>query len=286
MPTGTGPLIDAADLRELLASGEPPVVADCRFALADPAAGEAAYRKGHLPGAVYLHLERELSAPRRASGGRHPLPLAEDFAASMRRIGLGHDRLLVACDDSRGAFAARLWWLARYFGHDRVCVLDGGLGAWIRAGLPLVDEIPAPRAGDFQARPREQMRIDFETLAPLVARAGVVLADSREARRFAGIEEPIDPVAGHVPGAINRPWADATRAEDGRFLDAPAQLARWRDVDASKLVVYCGSGVTACANLLSLEIAGLSGARLYPGSWSDWCSRPGAPVARGAGVSG
>lgn len=282
MLTTQGPLIDAGRLHELLEGVEPPVVADCRFALADPAAGEAAYREAHVPTAVYLHLERDLSAPRAATGGRHPPPAPADFASAMRRAGLSSGRLLVAYDDSRGAFAARLWWLARYFGHDRVCVLDGGIGAWTRAGLPLETSVPVPRAGDFTARPRERMRIDYEALAPLVSGREVVLVDSREPRRYAGLEEPIDPLAGHVPGALNRPWAGATREQDGCFLDAHAQRERWQGVDTQKLVVYCGSGVTACVNLLSLELAGIRGARLYPGSWSDWCSRPGAPLEREA----
>jgi thiosulfate/3-mercaptopyruvate sulfurtransferase len=276
----TGPLIDAQRLHVLLAGAHPPLVADCRFALADPAAGEAAYREAHIPSAVYLHLERDLSGPVAANGGRHPLPSPEAFGRTMRRIGLDAGRLVVACDDSRGAFAARLWWLARYFGHERVCVLDGGVNAWIRAGLPLDGAIPAPAAGNFEPSPRAAMRIDYEELAPRVAAGTLALVDSREPRRFAGLEEPIDPVAGHVPGAQNRPWVGATREADGCFLDPAAQAERWRGVPKQELVVYCGSGVTACVNLLSLELAGIGGARLYPGSWSDWCARPGAPIAR------
>jgi len=282
MTPGTEPLIDAHRLHALLAGPRPPLVADCRFALADPAAGEAAYREAHIPGAVYLHLERDLSAPAGQTGGRHPLPSPEEFGRTMRRIGLDAGRLLVACDDSRGAFAARLWWLARYFGHAAVCVLDGGVGAWTRAGFALDAAIPAPAPGNFRPCPHPEMRIDYEELAPRVGRGTVTLVDSREPRRFAGLEEPIDPVAGHMPGALNRPWADATGEVDGRFRDAAAQAARWRGVATEDLVVYCGSGVTACVNLLSLELAGIRGARLYPGSWSDWCARPGAPVARGA----
>ena len=282
MTPHTEPLIDAHRLHALLAGSCPPLVADCRFALADPGAGEAAYREAHIPGAVYLHLERDLSAPAGPTGGRHPLPSPEEFGRTMRRIGLDGGRLLVACDDSRGAFAARLWWLARYFGHAPVCVLDGGVGAWIRAGFALDAAIPVPAPGNFRPCPHPGMRIDYEELAPRVGRGTVALVDSREPRRFAGLEEPIDPVAGHVPGALNRPWADATGEADGRFRDAAAQAARWRGVATQDLVVYCGSGVTACVNLLSLELAGIRGARLYPGSWSDWCARPGAPVARGA----
>ncbi len=272
-------LIGAAELARRLGSAAPPVVADCRFALADPGAGEKAWREAHIPGSHYLHLERDLSGPRAATGGRHPLPEPAAFSAVMRRIGLDSDRLLVVLDDSRAAFAARLWWLARYFGHGEVRVLDGGLRVWREQGLPLSADPPLARAGNFTARPDPRMRVDFEFV--VAAAPGTVLVDAREARRFAGLEEPIDPLAGHIPGACNRPWIEATR-EDGSFLGADEQAARWRDLPrAAEPVVYCGSGVTACVNLLSLELAGIPGARLYPGSWSDWCSRPGVPVARG-----
>ncbi len=189
MTAFTGPLIDPQRLHVLLAGAQPPLVADCRFALADPAAGEAAYREAHIPCAVYLHLERDLSGPSGPTGGRHPLPSPEAFGRTLRRVGLDAGRLLVACDDSRGAFAARLWWLARYFGHERVCVLDGGVSAWTRAGLPLDGAIPAPPAGDFEPRPRAAMRIDYEELAPRVAAGTLALVDAREPRRFAGLEE-------------------------------------------------------------------------------------------------
>ncbi|MBP8925360.1 MAG: sulfurtransferase [Pseudomonadales bacterium] len=274
-------LIEARELARLLAEAAPPVVADCRFALSDPDAGERAWREAHIPGSHYLHLERDLSAPRAATGGRHPLPGAAEFAVVMRRIGLDSDRLLVVLDESRSAFAARLWWLARYFGHPRVRVLDGGLRAWREQGLELGVAPPLARVGNFTAHPEPRRQVDFDFVA--TAPPGTILVDAREPRRFAGLEEPIDPVAGHIPGACNRPWFEATR-EDGGFLDAESQTARWRDLPRdAEPVVYCGSGVTACVNLLSLELAGISGGRLYPGSWSDWCSRPGAPVERSKG---
>ena len=274
-------LIEARELARLLAEAAPPVVADCRFALSDPDAGERAWREAHIPGSHYLHLERDLSAPRAATGGRHPLPGAAEFAVVMRRIGLDSDRLLVVLDESRSAFAARLWWLARYFGHPRVRVLDGGLRAWREQGLELGVAPPLARVGNFTAHPEPRRQVDFDFVA--TAPPGTILVDAREPRRFAGLEEPIDPVAGHIPGAGNRPWFEATR-EDGGFLDAESQTARWRDLPRdAEPVVYCGSGVTACVNLLSLELAGISGGRLYPGSWSDWCSRPGAPVERSKG---
>lgn len=276
------PLIDPAALCALLDSPEPPLIADCRFALADPGLGERQYAEGHLPGARYVHLERDLSAPRGAVGGRHPLPPLADFAALLRRHGLDAGRRVVAYDDSRGAYAARLWWMLRQAGHDAVQVLDGGIGAWRAAGLALeTAPPPVPPAGDFVARPRTHMQIGHEELRAALGSGALCVVDAREPRRYAGLEEPIDPVAGHVPGAVNRPWMDATGA-DGRFLPPAAQRARFEALgEPGRIVVYCGSGVTACVDLLALELAGLGGARLYPGSWSDWCDRSG-PVERGS----
>ena len=275
-------LIEVQELADLIAAGTGPVVADCRFALTDPAAGERAWREAHIPGAHYLHLARDLSGPRAGVGGRHPLPDARHFTATMRRIGLDAGRLLVACDASRGAYAARLWWLARHFGHASVRFLDGGWDAWCAAGLARDALQPVAAAGNFTARADARARVDYDELVQMrVSGAAPRLIDSREARRYQGLEEPIDPVAGHIPGAANRPWAEATDA-GGFFLDEAAHAARWRGLGpASGLVVYCGSGVTACVNLVSLALAGLDGARLYPGSWSDWCSRMGAPIATG-----
>lgn len=275
-------LITPVELASLLDSEDPPVIADCRFALTDPGGGERAWAEAHLPGAHYLHLDRDLAAPRAALGGRHPLPDAASFAARMRAIGLSAGRLLVAYDDSRGAFAARLWWLARYFGHEAVRVLDGGWGAWRAAGLPVTAAPPAAAQGNFVARPDPERCIDYAALQRRRAAGDVQLVDSRDPARYAGSEETIDPVAGHIPGARNMPWGSATGA-DGCFLDAEAQRRRWAALhDQRALVVYCGSGVTACVNLLSLALAGEEDALLYPGSWSDWCARPDAPVARGA----
>lgn len=252
------------------------VVIDCRFALADPGAGESQYRAAHIPGSHYLHLERDLSAARAAHGGRHPLPAPADFAARLAALGVNSEppSLVVACDDGHGAFAARLWWLLRWCGHDRVRVLDGGFRAWTEAGLPVSAQIPQPVPGRFAARPRPAMVADVEQVKALRGRPGVALVDSREERRYLGLEEPIDPVAGHIEGAVNHPWQQSLGA-DGLFRAPDEQRQRWGVVAREKeIVVYCGSGVTACANLLSLAEIGRGDARLYAGSWSDWCSYP------------
>jgi len=276
-------LIGPEELASLLSGEDPPVVADCRFVLGDPQAGERAYAEAHIEGAHYLHLDRDLSGPRAATGGRHPLPAAEVFAATLARIGVGAGRLLVAYDDSRGAYAARLWWLARHFGHAEVCLLDGGWGHWRAGGLPVSSAVPAP-ASPLARRPLQatpEGTIDFEALADEARRRSLCVVDSRDPARYSGAEEPIDPVGGHIPGARNLPWGGVC-GEDGRFRAPAAQRERWAETGDSPVVVYCGSGVTACVNLFSRALAGFAGDRLYPGSWSDWSSRPGAPVATGS----
>jgi thiosulfate/3-mercaptopyruvate sulfurtransferase len=274
-------LMEALELHSLLQCGDPVVIADCRFSLADPAAGEIRYAESHIPSAAYVHLDRDLAAPRAQTGGRHPLPGAAAFQSAMQRIGLDQNSLLVAYDDSRGSFAARLWWLARYFGHTQVCLLNGGIAAWSKAGLALDRQVPVMRQGNFVARENTAMVVNHDAVRLASDNGSFTLIDAREARRFQGIEEPIDPVAGHIPGAINRPWADAVDG-GGRFLAREKQAARWHGVgDGAEVMMYCGSGVTACVNLLSMELAGLPGGRLYAGSWSDWISYANAPVATG-----
>lgn len=274
-------LITCNALSALMERPSPPVVADCRFLLGDPQSGERAYAQAHVPGAHYLHLDRDLSGPRGATGGRHPLPSPDAFGATLARIGLAPGRLLVAYDDSRGAWAARLWWLVRHFGHPEVCLLDGGWSHWVARGLPVSTDSPAPASGRRELRATAGDTVDFDELSDETSRRRCRLIDSRDASRYAGAEEPIDPVGGHIPGALNRPWGGACGA-DGRFLDAAGQRARWDATGEDPVVVYCGSGVTACVNLFSRALAGFSGDRLYPGSWSDWSSRPGAPVAVGS----
>lgn len=250
------------------------VVVDCRFALMQPALGQQHYETSHIPEAHYLDLNRDLAAPVAQHGGRHPLPDLEQLAAKLAAIGIDSEppTLVVAYDDSRFAFAARLWWLLRYLGHDRVAVLDGGFQAWQQAGYTVTTEIPKPRSGNFVPRPQPQQVVDITTVKARKDLPGVVLVDSREADRYRGEREPIDPVAGHIPGAINYPWQDVTD-DQGKVKPIAEHQHRWSALqDAQEILVYCGSGVTACVNLLSLALAGIDTGKLYVGSWSDWCS--------------
>jgi thiosulfate/3-mercaptopyruvate sulfurtransferase len=269
------PVISVTELAAMIADGDKIVVADCRFDPFAPEAGPAAYAQGHIEGAHYLHLMRDLAGPAGETGGHAPVPTPENFTALMRRIGLDSDSLLVAYDGGGLAAASRLWWLARYFGHARVAVLDGGMAAWQAAGLPL----KTTGEGNFTACTIHSMRVDFEDLRDPDNRP--LLIDARDAPRYAGTEERVEPLAGHIPGAVNMPYQELL-GPDGLLLDAEAQRDRWQWLETGNQqpVVYCGSGITACVNLLSLELAGVKGARMYPGSWSDWCQQ-GGEVATG-----
>jgi thiosulfate/3-mercaptopyruvate sulfurtransferase len=249
------------------------VIIDCRFDLAQPTLGQQQYATSHLPGAVYLDLNRDLSSPVQRHGGRHPLPDSQELANKLANLGVVQgETLVVAYDDSRFAFAARLWWLLRYLGHDRVAVLDGGFKTWEKLGYPTTAEIPEPRSGSFSPQERSELLVNIEAVKSWKDQPGVVLVDSREAGRYRGEYEPIDPIAGHISGAVNYCWQQITR-EDGTVQDPGWHQHHWADLaNAQEIMVYCGSGVTACANLLSLELAGIPNVKLYAGSWSDWCS--------------
>jgi thiosulfate/3-mercaptopyruvate sulfurtransferase len=281
--TTSSPLISAEELAQEL--GEPGLrLFDCRFDLADPAAGERDYRLAHLPGAVYAHLDRDLAGPVTPDTGRHPLPDPAEFEARLRDWGLGGGSIAVAYDAGNGMYASRLWWMLRWLGHDRALVLDGGLARWRTLGLPVGAEVPSWPSGDFVAHPRPDLAVDAATVLAVTADAGCRLLDARSPERFRGEVEPLDAVAGHIPGAVNHPLTGSLAA-DGRLLDA-AELRRGFEaslggVPPTHVVAMCGSGVTACHLLLALEQAGLSGARLYPGSWSEWISDPRRPVASG-----
>lgn len=255
------------------------VIADCRFSLADPNLGRQQYLTSHIPGAFYFDLNQDLSSPVQAHGGRHPLPDVAALAAKLSAAGIDAEgqreqppTLIVAYDDSRLAFASRLWWLLRYMGHSQVAVLDGGWSGWLAAGLPVTAQQPFARAGAFVPQIQADWVVDIEQVKAQKDQPGTVLIDSREGERYRGEKEPIDPIAGHIPGAVNYPWQQVTDAQ-GRVLPVQQQQQRWAGLDADpEIIVYCGSGVTACVNLLSLELAGIEGAKLYAGSWSDWCS--------------
>jgi thiosulfate/3-mercaptopyruvate sulfurtransferase len=273
-----GPLVSSSWLRERL--GDPGIrVVDCRFRLGEPGAGEELWRAGHIPGAAFMDVDREL-ASEPGERGRHPLPEAAAFDAAARRAGIGPETLAVAYDEAAEGGAARLWWLLRHFGHGRVAVLDGGLRGWRAEGGPLEAAAAVPAAGAFSARPCDGDVRELDELAAPACDAKRLLLDARAPERYRGELEPIDPVAGHIPGAVNLPFAEL--APDGRFLPQQELQARFAAAGAApgrELVAYCGSGVTACVLLLAAELAGVGPGRLYPGSWSEWSGR-GLPAER------
>jgi len=277
-------LIDVDSLRALLGGRSNLRIIDCRFDLMHPEAGRRAYLEAHIPGALYADLNRDLSAPAGPGTGRHPLPQAEVFAARVSELGIGNHTQVVAYDDANSSFAARLWWMLRWLGHDAVAVLDGGFKAWTAAGGAREAGEAAGATEHFTARIGAESVVSTAELERALRDGTALLVDARAAERFAGTVEPIDPVAGHIPGAVNHPFS-VNLAADGRFLPTLELERRWRErlagAPPDKLIAMCGSGVTACHHLLSLEAAGLPGGRLYAGSWSEWISDPRRPVARG-----
>lgn len=261
------------------------IVVDCRHELSDPAAGRAAYDEAHIPGAVFLHQDADLAGPHGPGLGRHPLPDRAALLARLRDAGLDDGRQLVAYDANSGTMAARLWWLARWIGHRQVAVLDGGLAAWRKAGYPVTREVPAPRPGKLTERASIAPSVDARRLVDNLSRAELLVVDARAGERYRGEVEPLDPVAGHIPGAINRPQTQNLRP-DLTFKPAPVLRAEFEallgDRPTASIVHSCGSGISACHNLLAMEYAGLAGSALYPGSWSEWVADPGRPVATGA----
>ena len=260
------------------------IVFDTRHDLAWPEKGREAWKAAHIPGAYFMHMDEDLSGHKTGRNGRHPLPPVTDFAARMNRCGVGPGRQVVVYDDGGGSFAVRLWWMLRWLGHEQVALLDGGFAAWKRENRPLDAAVPAPREGNFEPRPAPGATVDTATVAAGLGSPGMVLLDARAATRYMGENETLDPVAGHIPGSLNRFWQH-NLGYDGRFL-APEELhaefiEELGDVPPSSVVHSCGSGVTACHNLFAMELAGLAGSRLYPGSWSEWCADPSRPVATG-----
>ena len=276
-------LVSTQDLAAHL--GDPEwVVFDVRHDLGDVARGRRDYQAGHVPGAYFLHLDQDLSGETTGSNGRHPLPDIAAFAAKVSQCGVAPGRQVVVYDDAGASVAGRLWWMLKWLGHERVAILDGGYRAWVKEGLPTDALVPAPREGRFEPRPMLGAIADIHYVAAFRSSPTVRVVDARPAERFSGAAETIDPVGGHIPGAINRFWRDNLQP-DGRFKPGPALkqefLALLGDATPSLTVHQCGSGVTACHNLLALHALGLEGGVLYPGSWSEWCAQPGAPVATG-----
>lgn len=247
------------------------VIVDCRFSLMEPDFGRKQYQENHIEGAYYLDLNLDLSSPVQKHGGRHPLPDFEQLAAKLSQRGItSGETMVIAYDDSRFGFASRLWWLLRYMGHERVAVLDGGFAGWKVQNYSISAEIPKEILGKFVPNLQTEWLVDIEIVKARKDLPDVVLVDSREADRYRGDREPIDPIAGHIEGAVNYPWIEVTN-EKGFVIEN--QGDRWQNIKAAKeIIVYCGSGVTACVNLLSLKLAGIDNAKLYAGSWSDWCS--------------
>lgn len=257
------------------------IIVDCRFSLMDTEAGRRAWRAGHLPGARYAHLDADLSGSITPATGRHPLPDPVGLAHRLAEWGIDANSQVIAYDDMGGMLAAaRLWWLLRWLGHEAVAVLDGGLPAWQRAGLPLTLDLPVARPATFNARPDDRLWLTADQVVSLSS-AEVVL-DARAAARYRGEMEPIDPVAGHIPGSVNLP-TEGNLTTDGHFLPVTELRARFaaalNERPATTVIHSCGSGVTACHNLLAMEAAGRPGSRLYAGSWSEWIRDPGRPVA-------
>ncbi|AXE30230.1 sulfurtransferase [Chromobacterium phragmitis] len=271
--------------RQLMdAPGESLIVLDCRFQLDDPDYGHAAYERGHIPGAHYLHLDYHLSGSKNGQNGRHPLPDGQRLAVDLGALGVGEGTQVVAYDDGTGQYAARAWWLLRWLGHGKVAVLDGGIAAWLAAGGPLSQEKPQRRPCRYVMRQGLQRPLEAADVLANLDDKRFTVVDARSPQRFRGIGETIDPVGGHIPGAANRFFMDNLTAEQ-HYKPAEQLRAEWEALlgegfDPAAVVHQCGSGVTACHNLLSMEIAGFRGSRLYPGSWSEWCSDPSRPVER------
>jgi len=259
------------------------VIFDCRFTLTDPDAGKAAYEQNHIPGARYAHLDDDLAAPVGANTGRHPLPDPELLAEKLGKWGVDNNKQVVVYDDAFGAMAVRFWWLLKWMGHEKVALLDGVLPKWIREKRPLKAALPEIVPTSFNARVDNSKWIAADELQVALGKGEVVLLDARAEERFSGEVEPLDKVAGHVPGAINLPWED--NLDLGGNLMSPRELRELYqenigDRQATAVVNMCGSGVTACHNILAMEHAGLHGSRLYAGSWSEWITDSSRPVAK------
>ncbi|MFO7541997.1 MAG: sulfurtransferase [Thiobacillus sp.] len=260
------------------------VVLDCRFTLTDPEAGREAYAKSHIPGARYVHLEDDMSGPPSEQAGRHPLPDPNLLTEKLCQLGIGVNKQVVLYDDSYGSMAVRLWWMMRWMGHPAVALLDGGYPKWVREKHPIDAIVPAPSKAACACLPEPSQIVTSDEVLHASKTGDQLIIDARSDRRFSGEFEPLDRVAGHVPGAINWPF-DENLDLDGTFMPPEALRENYQALlkgkPAWQVIHMCGSGVTACHNILAMEIAGLPGSRLYPGSWSEWIGDPARPIATG-----
>jgi thiosulfate/3-mercaptopyruvate sulfurtransferase len=261
------------------------VICDCRHDLVDTEAGRRAYAESHIPGARFVHIDDDLSAPKTGRNGRHPLPDPGRFARRLGELGISNASQVVGYDASGGYYAARLWWMLRWLGHEAAAVLDGGWNAWLAASHSITNQLPRIKAARFSARSRSDLLTDAASVAARLGKGGPLLLDARAPNRYRGENETLDPVAGHIPGAANR-FFQSNLDPAGHFKPAAALRQEFAELLGGsaphQVTHYCGSGVTACHNLLAMEIAGLSGSRLYPGSWSEWVSDRSRPVATGS----
>ena len=276
-------LIDPAALTEYVANDRW-VIVDCRFDLSDPAWGERVYRESHIPGARYAHLDRDLSGVKTGENGRHPLPTPDQMRERFGALGIRPDSQVVVYDADSGMHAARLWWMLRFMGHDAVALLDGGFARWVAEGRPLSHTAERWQPTTFRGNPHHERLVDAGRVLDSLSDSTTLLVDARAESRFRGESETLDRVAGHIPGARSF-FFQRNLTDDKRFRSADELKSQWLTLLAgtppAHAVMYCGSGVTACHNLLALEHAGLPGARLFPGSWSEWSSRPDRPIATG-----
>jgi len=282
------PTISAQTLHELLARDQDNVLlCDCRHDLVDSGLGARVYAASHLPGAVFVSVDRQLSAAKSGTNGRHPLPTVEAFAQTLANLGVSDTTLIVAYDSTGGQYAARLWWMTRWAGHQNVVVLDGGLNAWLKAGFAVTTEVPAAKSPSaFKPKPSLAKSVSMQDVRAGLTRPERLMLDARPFDRFQGQNETLDPKAGHIPGSISRP-TPSNLNQDGTFKDASTLRAEFSSLlgthSPDQLVATCGSGIAACHLLLSMEIAGLPGGALYGGSWSEWSAQPDAPLELGVG---
>ncbi|RAL25729.1 sulfurtransferase [Thermoflavimicrobium daqui] len=256
------------------------VIVDCRFVLGQPNTGLKAYQEKHIPGAYYLDMEKDLSGSVEKHGGRHPIPRQDLLAKKLGNIGINEQTHVIAYDDQQGAMASRLWWLLKYLGHDQVSILDGGWKQWIKHGFPITNTLPSNSPTIFTPKLQKNMLATMEEVLKKLDQTDMILIDSREEKRYSGEEEPIDPVAGHIPSAINYFWQGVLK-DTGIWKERDELEAHFQSLPKDKeIIVYCGSGITATPNFLALKLAGYQKVKLYAGSWSDWITHPQNPIEK------